>query len=266
MDELLSPVRWRGYPMPFTPSWLPDGFNITQRRVTTGRPGPQRREWHLNPLHLHPRVQLELKLGGPSPWPSASTVDINGTPGWVSHSKYSASCSWQPFEGIEMRVSVAGEPDEPDTDRGAQFAETVVRIARSTGVGHVEYLRPTMSFGWLPGQVPLRLAFERHDRPDGSGEMASAFISGESRRVIFAGVFDRLDDSIRLEEAQKTTLRGRPAWYVPPDPQTETQGPGTFVVELADGRWLFAATDPAEGGPVVTKDDLSRIVETCRLD
>jgi hypothetical protein len=264
VDELLSPVGPRGYPMPFTPSWLPDGYNITQRRVTTGRPGPQLREWHVNPLHLHPRVQLKLELGGPSPRPSSSTVDINGTPGWVSLGKYSASCSWQPFAGIEMSVSFADEPD--DTDRGAEFAEIAVRVARSTSLDHVEYLRPTMSFGWLPGQVPLRLAFERYDWLDGSSDMASAFTNGESRRVIYVSASAQFNDDIRLEEAQKTTLRGRPAWYFPPHPQVETSGPGTFVVELADRRWLLAATSPAEGGPVLAKDDLVRIVETFRLD
>jgi hypothetical protein len=261
-EALLKLVRGRGYPMPFTPSWIPNGYRLTERQVTTGQPGPQRRTWQLSPAGLYPRIRLDLSHESLTPASSWSIVEINGTSGWLSHNGYSALCSWEPVAGVRMSVSFADQPD--NTDRGGAYADVALRIARSTSAAKVAYLRPTMSFGWLPEQTPLRHMFETFDGPDLAAEAATAYTSS-TRMVLWVGTNDRLKADVSLEKAEKTSLRGRPAWYLPPIAQEQGPDPGSFAIELEDGRWLVAGGNPAAGEITLTKADLVRIVETFHI-
>jgi hypothetical protein len=268
VDASLRPIRGRGYPMPFTPSWIPEGFMLTERRITIGVPGPQRRVWQSDPSMMFPELRVDLLLtDGTIPAPS-SNVDLDGVPASVHHEKHLASCSWQAMAGLRVSVVLQKQPDEIDS--GPEYAQIVQRVARSALRGKVEYLLPTMSFGWLPDQQPLQRSFRRFYGTEGQGgeQLADVILASAADvgTVIWATVVDRLDllPDINLAAMEKTTVRYRPAWYTPPHPQGVYQGGGHFVVELAGGRWLSAAGDSNEKF-TITKAELIRVIDTVQI-
>jgi hypothetical protein len=261
VDASLRPVRGRGYPMPCTPSWIPEGFKLTERRVTTGVPGPQRRVWQSHAPMLFPELRVDVVPdNGVTPAPS-SNVDLNGLPASVRHEKHSATCTWQAMPGLRASVTLQKQPDEIDS--GPDYAEIVQRVALSAVAGEVEYLLPTMSFGWLPDPPQFQQTFSRLYHDGGHFDLIRA-TAADIGTAIWATLGNELAEDVDLAVREKTTMRGRPAWYTPPPQGAAYPGAGGFLVELSGRRWLGVGGSSSERF-TMTKAELIRVVDTIQI-
>ncbi|MEU4619673.1 hypothetical protein AB0G04_06810 [Actinoplanes sp. NPDC023801] len=240
-------------PLAFRPGRLPAGFAEIRRMGTVPGSGPvsQTRTWQRGTdpedmvhLFLVPRSQFDtfgfesLTLGGRRAWANAGPGKI-----WVEVDEKSM-----------VSVSVGR------SDRTGRLArEIAASIEPDPGAG----VAVSLSFGWLP------------DRFTGP---VSAELSGTADR--WQEIL-RMDRAIQAElvwevstsKGEPVTLRGRPGWIHPGDPDAGCPDlPGNAVacrgmsafarIDLGQNRLLRVLVDP---GATVNRTELVRITEELTL-